>query len=148
MRMRQISERDGDELSAGAGHQRSDDCAHTSHIVRLSQLMLLAIGTYFCLSPALRAQTSDSSTGDATNSWTAATDSQSGTPNPTRTIETHTQSSNRTLDKQSLQRRRADGQFDLTRTSKRKRCNWTRPRCEPSRAHSLEMPMEQKHWYR
>src|ERR1700675_2509473 len=112
MRMRQISERDGDELSAGAGHQRSDDCAHTSHIERLSQLMMLAVGTYFCLSPALRAQTSDSSTGDATNSWTAGTDSQSGTRNPTRTIESHTQSGNRTLDKQSLQRRGSDGQFE------------------------------------
>src|SRR5437660_1146739 len=41
MSMRQISERDGYELPAGAGHQRSDDCAHTSRIARLSQLMLL-----------------------------------------------------------------------------------------------------------
>jgi hypothetical protein len=112
MRMRQISERDGDELSAGAGHQHSDDCARTSRIARLSQLLLLAVGTYFCSSLALWAQTSDSQTGDANTSWTATTDSQSGTPNPTRTIETHTQSGNRTLDKQSLQRRRADGQFE------------------------------------
>src|SRR6202140_4296579 len=112
MRMRQISERDGDELSAGAGHQRSDDCAHTSRIARLSQLLLLAIGTYFCSSLALWAQTSDSPTGDAANSWTATTDSQSGTLNRPRTIETHTQSGNRTIDKQSLQRRRADGQFE------------------------------------
>ena len=42
----------------------------------------------------------------------ATTDSQSGTPNPARTIETHTQSGNRTLDKQSLQRRGSDGQFE------------------------------------
>jgi len=32
--------------------------------------------------------------------------------NPTRTIESHTQSGNRTLDKQSLQRRGSDGQFE------------------------------------
>src|SRR6266576_135796 len=112
MSMRQISERDGYELPAGAGHQRSDDCAHTSRIARLSQLMLLAIGTYFCSSLALWAQTSDSPTGDATNSWTATTEPQSGDVNPTRTVESHTQSGNRTLDKQSLQRRGSDGQFE------------------------------------
>jgi len=108
MSMRQISERDGYELPAGAGHQRSDDCAHTSRIARLSQLMLLAIGTYFCSSLALWAQ----QTGDANTSWTATTESQSGDINPTRTIESHTQSGNRTLDKQSLQRRGSDGQFE------------------------------------
>ena len=112
MSMRQISERDGYELPAGAGHQRSDDCAHTSRIARLSQLMLLAIGAYFCSSLALWTQTSDSPTGDATNSWTATTESQSANVNPTRTIESHTQSGNRTLDKQSLQRRGSDGQFE------------------------------------
>src|SRR6267378_2927846 len=112
MSMRQISERDGYELPAGGGHQRSDDCAHTSRIARLSQLMLFAIGTYFCSSLALWAQTSDSPTGDATNSWTATTEPQSGDVNPTRTVESHTQSGNRTLDKQSLQRRGSDGQFE------------------------------------
>src|SRR6267378_408343 len=112
MSMRQISERDGYELPAGGGHQRSDDCAHTSRIARLSQLMLFAIGTYFCSSLALWAQTSDSPAGDAANSWTATTESQSGDLNPTRTTESHTQSGNRTLDKQSLQRRGPDGQFE------------------------------------
>ncbi len=112
MSMRQISERDGYELPAGAGHQRSDDCAHTSRIVRLSRLMLLAIGVYFWSSLALWAQTSDSPTGDATNFWTATTESQSGDVNPTRTIESHTQSGNRSLDTQSLQRCGSDGQFE------------------------------------
>jgi hypothetical protein len=74
--------------------------------------MLLAIGLYFCSSLALWAQTSDSLTGDAANSWTATTESQSGDVNPTRTIESHIQSGNRTLDKQSLQRRGSDGQFE------------------------------------
>src|SRR5438445_5615068 len=107
MSMRQISERDGYELPAGAGHQRSDDCAHTSRIARLSQLMLLAIGAYFCSSLALWARAQQ--TGDANTSWTATTESQSGDINPTRIIESHTQSGNRTLDKQSLQRRGSDG---------------------------------------
>jgi hypothetical protein len=73
--------------------------------------MLLAIGLYFCSSVALWAQTSDSPTGDAANSWTATTESQSGDVNSARTIESHTQNGNRTLDKQSLQRRGSDGHF-------------------------------------
>ena len=81
-------------------------------MARLGQLMLLAIGTYFCSSPALWAQTSDSQREAAPNSWTATTETQSGNINPTRTIESHTQSGNRTLDKQSLQRRGSDGQFE------------------------------------
>ena len=84
----------------------------TSRIARLSQLMLLAIGIYFCSSLALWAQTSDSQTGDANKSWTATTESQSDNVNPTRTIESHTQSGNRTLDKQSVQRRGSDGHFE------------------------------------
>jgi hypothetical protein len=81
-------------------------------MARLGQLMLLAIGIYFCSSPALWAQTSDSQREAAPNSWTATTETQSGNINPTRTIESHTQSGNRTLDKQSLQRRGSDGQFE------------------------------------
>jgi hypothetical protein len=112
MRMRQISERDGYERSTRVGRQRSDDCAHTSHIARLSQLMLLAIGTYFCSSLALLAQTSDSLAGGAATSWTATTESKSGDVNSARTVESHAQSGNRTLDKQSLQRRGSDGHFE------------------------------------
>jgi hypothetical protein len=112
MGMRQISARDGDERSAGVGGQYSDGCDHTSRIVPLCQLMLLAIGIYFCSNLALWAQTSDTPTGDAASSWTATTESQSGDGNPTRTIESHTQSGNRTLDKQSLQRRGSDGPFE------------------------------------
>src|SRR6202140_3259755 len=148
MRMRQISERDGDELSAGAGHQRSDDCAHTSRIARLSQLLLLAIGVYFCSSLALWAQTSDSPTGDAANSWTATTDSQSGTLNPTRTIETHTRSGNRPLDKQSLQRRGADGHFEPYQEVEKETVQLDAPLCEPPPAPSVEMPMARKPWCR
>jgi hypothetical protein len=96
MRVRNISERDGYDRTPGVG-QCSDDSARTSHLARWSQLILLATGIYFCSSLALWAQTSDS---------------QSGNVNPTRTIERHTQSGNRTLDKQSLQRRGADGQFE------------------------------------
>jgi hypothetical protein len=43
---------------------------------------------------------------------TATTESQSDNVNPIRTIESHTQSDNRTLDMQSVQRRGPDGQFE------------------------------------
>src|SRR6202158_2108328 len=112
MQIRNTSERAGCKRSEGIGHQYSGDCLLTSRIARSSQLILLAIGTYFCSSLAVWAQTSDSQTGDANTSWTATTDSQSGTVNPTHTVETHTQSGNRTLDKQSLQRRESDGHFE------------------------------------
>jgi hypothetical protein len=74
--------------------------------------MLLAIGAYFCSAPALWAQASDSQTDEANKSWTATTDSHSENADPIRTIESHTQSGNRTLDKQSVQRRGSDGHFE------------------------------------
>ena len=74
--------------------------------------MLLAVGAYFFACPALWAQTSDSQTGDADKSWTATTESQSDNVNPTRTTESHTQTGNRTLDSQSVQRRGPDGHFE------------------------------------
>jgi hypothetical protein len=57
-------------------------------------------------------QTSDSQTGEANKSWTSTTDLQSNGANPTRTTESHTQSGNRTLDNQSVQRRGSNGQFE------------------------------------
>ena len=84
----------------------------TSDGPRLSQILLLAIGAYFCFSLALWAQTSDSQTVDANKSWTATTESKSDNINPTRTTESHTQSGNHTIDKQSVQRRASDGHFE------------------------------------
>ncbi len=74
--------------------------------------MLLAISLYFCSNVTLWAQTSDSPTGNAHKSWAATTESQSDNVNPTRTLESHTQNGNRTLDKQSVQRRGSDGHFE------------------------------------
>jgi hypothetical protein len=99
-----ISERDD--------HGRSAHCPRPSRAARLSQLMLLAIGLYFFSNLAIWAQTSDSQTADANKSWRATTESQSDNVNPTRTIESHTQRGNRTLDKQTVQRRGFDGQFE------------------------------------
>ena len=75
-------------------------------------LTLLAIGMYFFFGLPLCAQTSDATTSDANKSWTETTDSQSHNLNPTRIVESHTHSGNRTLDNQSVQRRGSGGQFE------------------------------------
>src|SRR6202163_410525 len=112
MPTKNICARHGHKQFGRVGRQCSGDSPDSSRMARLGQLMLLAIGIYFCSSPALWAQTSDSQREAAPNSWTATTETQSGNINPTRTIESHTQSGNRTLDKQSLQRRGSDGHFE------------------------------------
>jgi hypothetical protein len=65
----------------------------------------------FCLtSPWLRAQSSDAQSTDTTKSWTDTSESQySGGSNPLRRTESHTQSGNRTIDKQSVERLGPDG---------------------------------------
>jgi hypothetical protein len=70
-------------------------------VARLSLLMLLAIGAYFFSNVALWAQNSDSAAA-----W------QSDDVGLTRTTESHTQNGNRTLDKQTIQRRNVDGHFE------------------------------------
>src|SRR5437762_995044 len=107
-----ISGRDGHGQSPCVDPQDGDCRRRPSATMRLTQLVLLAIGAYFCSSVALWAQTSDSQTGDADKSWTATTESQSDNVNPTRTTESHTRSGNRTLDNQSVQRRGSDGHFE------------------------------------
>jgi hypothetical protein len=107
-----IPERDGHGRSAPAGRRCNDGRARPSSAACLSQLMLLAIVAYFCSAPALWAQASDSQTDEANKSWTATTDSHSENADLLRTIENHTQSGNRTLDKQSVQRRGSDGHFE------------------------------------
>jgi hypothetical protein len=106
-----IPERDGHGRSAPAGRRCNDGRAHPSSAACLSQLMLLAIVAYFCSAPALWAQASDSQTDEANKSWTATTDSHSENAD-IRTIDSHTQSGNSTLDKQSVQRRGSDGHFE------------------------------------
>jgi hypothetical protein len=74
--------------------------------------MLLVVGAYFCRDVALWAQTSDAQTRDANKPWAATTESQGDNANPTRTLESHTQTANRTLDKRSVQRRGPNGNFE------------------------------------
>jgi hypothetical protein len=91
----------------GLVHGRSGGYPRMLCVARLIRFFLLAVGILFCFSLALWAQTAGSD-----NSWTTTSDSQSDNANPTRTIESHTQSGNRTLDKQSIQRRDPDEKFE------------------------------------
>jgi len=85
----------------------------------LSQFILLAIGAC-TFSSSLWTQTS-SQAADQNQSWTATTESQADGASLTRTVESHTQSANRTLDNQSILRRGSDGRFqpyqDIERTT-------------------------------
>jgi len=74
--------------------------------------MLLAIGACSCFIPALWSQTSVPQTADANQSWTAATDTQSDGANFLRTVKSHTQTGNRAVDNESVQRRGSDGRFE------------------------------------
>lgn len=81
----------------------------------ISRMVLLAIAAYFC-SSSLYAQTSNSQAADSSQSapanWTSTTESRDANEDPIRTTESHTQSGNRTLDDQSVQRRGSDGSFE------------------------------------
>jgi hypothetical protein len=77
---------------------------------RLRRLTLVVMFVYLGVS-GLLAQTSDSQDGTSDKSWTATTDSREDYANPTRTLESHTQNGNRTVDVRSLQARGADGDF-------------------------------------
>lgn len=69
--------------------------------------ILLLTWFYLSVSGSVLAQTSDSQD----KSWTATTDSKEDYANPTRTVETHRQNGNRTVDVRSLQTRGAEGDF-------------------------------------
>ncbi|HTS57973.1 MAG TPA: hypothetical protein VMH03_10510 [Terriglobales bacterium] len=71
---------------------------------------ILIVGIFFLLGSSLCAQNLDES--DGTRSWTSVTQPQfSGSSNPIRTTENHSQSGNRTLETQSLERMGADGRY-------------------------------------
>ena len=79
---------------------------------RLCGFMALATGICLFLVGACWAQTPDSQGTDSDKSWRSATDLNAEDTNPTRTIRSHTQSGNRTVDVRSLETRGADGRFN------------------------------------
>jgi hypothetical protein len=107
-----ICERNGLRRSARGDRELGDGHTRTSPVGRLARLMVLAIGAYLFSAAPITAQTSDSQSDATSKSWTSTADSQGGSVNPTRTVESHTQSGNRTVDSQSIQRRGADGDFE------------------------------------
>ena len=78
----------------------------------LSRVSVLAIAVLLSSGCVLWAQTPDSKTDDSNKSWSTTTEAQGEGVNPTRTTESHTQSGNRTVDKQSVERRGPDGHFE------------------------------------
>jgi len=106
-----ISERYEHGRSVSAGRLSSNGRYRSSVGMCLSPLMLLTIAAYFCSSLALWAQTLDSQGDEENKSWTATTDSTSENAERIRTTESHTHSGNRTLDKQSVERRSSGGGF-------------------------------------
>ena len=79
--------------------------------VRLEALLLMIGALFWALSSL--AQTSDSrATDQLNNSWTATSDLKTEHVNPTRIIESHSQSGNRTIDTRSIQARGMDGRME------------------------------------
>ncbi len=76
-------------------------------------ILATVLGVTCFLQSGLWAQTSDDSTGSKSKSWTSVTEPQnSGAVNPTRTKVSHTESGNRALDKQSLERIGPNGNYE------------------------------------
>ena len=72
------------------------------------------IGELCCFAPSLAAQTFDSNaTNQPGKSWMSTTDFESNNPSPTRIIESHSQSGNRTVDERSFEILGFDGRFEL-----------------------------------
>jgi hypothetical protein len=77
----------------------------------LCRLLLSVTGICLCFSHAVFAQTADTHAEDSSQPSTVTTDSKADYANPSRTIQTHTQNGNRTVDVRSLQTRASDGSF-------------------------------------
>jgi hypothetical protein len=88
-----------------------NEATRPAHAGRLRRSMLFVTCISLGVSGALLAQTSDAQDGASNKSWTATTDSKEDNANPTRTLESHTQNGNRTVDVRSLQTRGAGGDF-------------------------------------
>jgi hypothetical protein len=79
--------------------------------IRSAKFILLTIAAFVVSGVALWAQAPTSQTDAANPNWTSTTDSHNGDADPVRTVESHSQSGNRTIDKQSVERRGDDGGF-------------------------------------
>ncbi len=88
-----------------------DEARASTRFPRLHKSMLVATAVSLCFAQSVLAQTPDSQAGDSNKSWTVTTDSKGENVSPTRTLQSHTRSGNRTVDVQSLQVLATDGSF-------------------------------------
>jgi hypothetical protein len=79
--------------------------------MRSAKFILLTIAACVVSGVALWAQAPSSQTDSANPNWTSTTDSRNGDADPIRTVESHSQSGNRSIDKQTVERRGDDGGF-------------------------------------
>ncbi|HTA47987.1 MAG TPA: hypothetical protein VK930_00935 [Verrucomicrobiae bacterium] len=107
-----IWELNGVRPSARGCREFENGYTRPSRVSCVARIMLLAVGAYLSSGVAIKAQTSDSQSDIASRPWTRTADLQGGSANPTRTVESHTQSGNRAVDSESIQRRGADGDFE------------------------------------
>jgi hypothetical protein len=77
-----------------------------------SRFIILAASVFICFSTAIWAQTPVSPPSAANQSWTVTRESRIENVLPTRTVESHAQDGNRSVDKQSLERIGSDWHFE------------------------------------
>ena len=77
-----------------------------------SRFIILAASVFVCFSAAIWAQTTVSPSSDANQSWTVTRESHIEDVLPTRTVESHVQDGNRSVDKQSVERLGLGGHFE------------------------------------
>jgi hypothetical protein len=77
-----------------------------------SRFIILAASVFVFFSAAILAQTPVSPPADANQSWTVTREFHTENALPTRTVESHVQEDNRSVDKQSVERFGFDGHFE------------------------------------
>jgi hypothetical protein len=102
----------GCDESGRSAPNRSGLSQRWSHMRFLSLLTVLAFSVYFRAVPTARAQSTDTHETVGNQSWTDTSESHIDGANPTRTIQSHSQSGSRTVDSQSIQRLGSDGKFE------------------------------------
>jgi hypothetical protein len=90
----------------------SEPNGRQSPTIRRSSFMRLVTAACVCFSFALWAQIPESQPSDANESWTVTRELHIENVLPTRTLESHVQDGNRSVDKQSVERLGFDGHFE------------------------------------
>ena len=92
--------------------RRADRAFRSSIVSRLRNLVLFATVAYSCLAGSVMAQSSNSRATQEDEFWTANTESSALNTTPSRTVESHVKTGDRTVDTRSIQVRGNDGRFE------------------------------------